>query len=811
MNGASGAANGGGAGEPREPQLLTHQEQGNYNYYADDFPDDDPYDNYDDGRGDARYGDDRDGDDGFDDFAPADDDPDDEMSARRRKRSRLWRRVRRTCYVATALFVLAPVAVFIYGYNAWEAPDQAKVMDSERPVDLLYANGEPMARVTTDKTREVVNSISDVSPAMRNATLAAEDASFYDNPGFDFMGIARSVYFMLTGSGVGGGSTITQQFLKLDQDLLKDPTYVRKIKEVVLAYKLTNDKPKDEILLAYMNTASYGRGTTGIKAASHAYFGKEPSELNNAEAAVLAGVVQSPYGGNDPGHNKPEKAKKRWEYVVGQMEKNGFLQPGERETMQLPETLPRESYRKDSRLTPEHDAIWDAVKAELNEQGLSEDLLSRGGYQIKTTIDPDAQKKAEEAVHSVMDPQPETLRTSLVAVDPETGGVLAYYGSKQNRGDLDWASTPQNPGSSFKPFVVAAGLEQGLGIGEYYDGSDNQVIAGTPFRNSEGIDCDTPTHCGVREAMTKSVNTVFVHLATKVGTPKVAEAAYEAGISRSTPLNRNGIVESGIALGLYPVLPTDMAGAYGTFVNGGQRVKPHFVSEAFSSVSGEYALDIPDPEPAFGSDAEESKDIAYNVAETMKDVASSSKVPLKGNRPVWSKTGTHQWGSTDLNQNAWMVGATPQISTAVAILNNDEDGPIPLKDANGKTFYGSKYPSKVWQKFMDSYLQGKKQEKIPKGDPIGQFEDIPLPPPTSETSEPPTEPLSETQDPSGSRDPSESNDPTSTTKPSRDCGGIFEPPCPPGNGNGNGDGDEEDGDNGGANNVAPTDRPRYYG
>ncbi|MEV0050299.1 transglycosylase domain-containing protein [Saccharopolyspora shandongensis] len=795
--GPKGGAGGGGGVAP-EPQLLTHQEQGNYNYYADDYGDD-PYGGHD---GDDRNGDDfddrgRDLDDRYrdDDLDAGPDDipdPDDEMSARQAKRSLLWQRVRRSCYVAAALAVLVPTAVFIYGYIVWEPPDEAKVMSAARPIELRYSDDTPMGRIEPEGSAEVVHDIGEVSVAMQNATISAEDASFRTNPGFDFNGIARSVYYLATGSGVGGGSTITQQFLKLDQDLKKDPTYVRKIKEVVLAFKLTNRVSKDNILLSYMNTADYGRGANGITAAARAYFGKKPSELNAAEAAVLAGVVQTPYGknSNDPGLN-PEKAQGRWTYVVGQMAENGFITSAEKASMTMPKTLPRLEWKTNSRLTPEQDAIYKSILSELEPKGLSEQELSRGGYVIKTTIDRDAQEKAEQAVQDVMGSQPETLRTSLVAVDPENGEIRAYYGSKKQNGDLDWAHTPQEPGSSFKPFAVIAGLESGKGIGEYYDGTGPQTIAGHKFDNAPGVRCDDPTHCGIREAMTKSVNTVFVNMAAKFGPMQVAKVAHEAGIPDSTELHspNDGPVEAGIALGMYPVLPQDMAASYGSFVNGGNKVPAHFVKEAISPETGAFDLKIPDPKPAFGS-ASESKDIAYNVSQSMLEVAEHSKVPLAGNRPVVSKTGTHQWLSTTKNKNAWMIGAVPQISTAVA-MQNDDGGPRPLADSTGASFYGGSWPAKVWKKFMDSYLQGKKVEEFPKGDEIGQFADVPPPPPpTSEppptTSAPQTAPQTETSEP---------DEPTTSKERPGHCGWL-DPNCNDSGGGGD--------SGGGPPNVAPT-------
>ncbi|MCC5697178.1 penicillin-binding protein, partial [Klebsiella pneumoniae] len=266
---------------------------------------------------------------------------------------------------------------------------------------INYANGEPMAQIAPEGgSRTMIRDLDEVSEYLQNATVSAEDASFYENPGFDVMGILRSVYFLVTGSGVGGGSTITQQFIKLHLELNQtDSPYVRKVKEIVLSYKMTKEQSKEDILTAYLNTAYYGRGATGIYAASEAYFGKKPSELDPAEAAVLAGVVQRPYA-NDP-RADPEQAEKRWNYVMDQMVENDYLSASERQSLEMPTTRPRTEWRKDSRMSPNQDAIYRQVLAELESQGWSEDSLSRGGYTIATTIDPDAQKAAEQAVEDV--------------------------------------------------------------------------------------------------------------------------------------------------------------------------------------------------------------------------------------------------------------------------------------------------------------------------------------------------------------------------------------------------------------------------
>src|SRR5690606_28405961 len=413
--------------------------------------------------------------------------------------------------------------------------------------------------------------------------------------------------------------------------------------------------------------------------------------------------------------------------------------------------------------SPNQDAIYRQVLAELESQGWSEDTLSRGGYTITTTIDPDAQKAAEQAVEDVLAGQPDNIKTSLVAVDPNTGGVRAYHAGNEQIGDLDYAAQPQEPGSSFKPFVVATGLKAGYGIGEVYDGSAPREIAGTVFDNAPGSACEVPTHCGIREALNESVNTVFVEMAVKFGPHNVAKLAHQAGIPEKygdTPTlqSPNGNVDAGIALGMYPVRPIDMAGAYAAFANDGKRIKPHFVEKLTDPNGEESMVHVPQPEPAFSDDPEESRDIAENVVQALLGVVDRSKLTLDGNRPVAAKTGTHQYFDTKMNKNAWMIGATPQLSAAVAMLAEEDSKPVPLKEASGKIVYGSGLPGKVWQEFMNAYHQGLKIEKFDLHKKIGQFEYVPPPPPSTESSQPPSSSMPPSESSTRPSDPSESRD-----------------------------------------------------
>ncbi|WP_338601956.1 transglycosylase domain-containing protein [Saccharopolyspora sp. SCSIO 74807] len=802
--GAAGAA-GGAGGSMREPELLTHESRAaGYNYYSDSSYSDggryDDYDDFDDGYSDGAYAD-----------GPYDDDPDglfpdDEMSASKAKRKVIWRRIRRGCYVAAAAMLLLGIGTFAWGYTMWEVPNPEKIAsETQQTITINYANGQEMTRVEPEGggTTMIRDLRKEVAKPMLDATVAAEDASFYSNPGFSIRGIAGAVFNQFVG-GQGGGSTLTQQYVKLalDQD---EYSITRKVKEVVIAYKVTNQQSKDDILKAYMNTAYYGRGARGIHDAAEAYFGKLPSELNPSEAAVLAGMVQRPYD-NDPRADK-EQAQSRWEYVAGQMLANKFVSKAERDAMQLPETRPRDAWTSKGDGSS-HLHVRKQVLAELEREGYDQQALSLGGYTITTNIDPNAQRAAEEAVQRTLQGQPQNLHTTLAAVEPKTGNVRAYYGGGDNV-FFDYAGSPQPPGSSFKPFVAAAGLKKGYGLGETYDGSNNQMIAGTKFSNAEGSTCDDPKNCGVREAMNESVNTVFVNMAVRFGPPSVREAAIDAGIpaqfsGKPSLQNADGTIDSGIALGAYPVRTIDMASAYGTFANDGKRVQPRFVQKVENSVKSE-TFSSPPPQPAFDKDGEKSKNIAANVIESMLGVAEHSKLPLDRNRPVASKTGTHQFAETGDNQNAWMIGTTPQLSTAVGMLADENGKPVAVRDKTGKSFYGSGLPGDVWQEFMNAYHKNLPVEQFPKPTPIGQYQVKPPPPPPapSTTAPPPTTsslpPTTSSLPPTSSEsETSESETESSRPGPGSGCG-LFG--CP---GGGN---DSPGGDDGGAgmpNGVAPT-------
>jgi membrane peptidoglycan carboxypeptidase len=618
--------------------------------------------------------------------------------------------VHKLALVGALLAILAPVLAFFVGWTMLDVPSPASLAAERKQVTTIMASDgiTEIGRYVPEQGNRIEVDLDQVPMHVQNAVLAAEDRSFRSNPGFDVMGIGRAAWNQLTG-GTGGGSTITQQYVKVatGED---DYSLLRKYREVVIAAKMTKQNSKEQIMEDYVNTIYFGRGAYGIQAASQAYFGKNVQDLNVSEAAVLAGTIQAPSKW-DPAKNLPQ-AQFRWNFVLDGMVAEGWLSPADRAAARYPATIPPQQVG--GLPTDDRAHVAKRVLDELEEHGISREQLARDGGRITTTIDPRAQDLARDAVLTELDGQPQNLHSALVAIDPHSGAVLAYYGGKEGTG-FDLAGGPAwNPGSSFKPFAVLAALEKGISIESIYDGDSPLKIDGIDYANSESRSYNA---LSLREAMKLSVNTTFVQLADALGPQAVRDAAIRAGIpaeidGKPSMLEPNGGPPGvGIALGQYPVHTIDMAGAYATFAAEGMRNAPFFVREYLDARGNANYTHSADPERAFDAqNPERNAQLARNVTATMTEVARASKIPLNGGRQVAAKTGTHQRGDTGTNSAAWTVGYTPSISTAVWV---GDPANTAIKDANGGDIFGRGVPGGIWQRFMNSYLDGTPKEKFP--------------------------------------------------------------------------------------------------
>lgn len=643
-----------------------------------------------------------------------------------------WLWVRRAAYLCAAVLVLLPIVTFGMAYFIVDIPKPGDLRTNQVST-ILASDGSEIAKIIPPEGNRVDVNLNQVPVHVRQAVIAAEDRNFYSNPGFDFSGFARAVSNNLFGSGdLQGGSTITQQYVK--NALVGSAQHgisglMRKAKELVIATKMSGEWSKDEVLQAYLNIIYFGRGAYGISAASKAYFDKPVEQLTVSEGALLAALIRRP-STLDPAVD-PKGALARWNWVLDGMVETKALSSNDRAAQVFPQTVPPDQARAENQTTGPNGLIERQVTRELMDLfNIDERTLNTQGLQVTTTIDPKAQQAAEKAVSKYLDGQDPDMRTAVVSVDPHDGSIRAYYGGSDANG-FDFAQAGLQTGSSFKVFCLIAALEQGIGLGYQVDSSP-LTVDGIKISNVEGESCGT---CNIAQALKQSLNTSYYRLMLKLkgGPQAVADAAHQAGVATSFPGvahtlsedGKGGPPNNGIVLGQYQTRVFDMASAYATLAASGVYHRPHFVQKVVNS-DGQVLFDASKSEN--NGEQRIPKAVADNVTAAMAPIASYSRGhALAGGRPSAAKTGTTQLGDTNSDKDAWMVGYTPSLSTAVWL--GTAKGDEPLVTASGAPVYGSGLPSDIWKATMDGALKGTSNESFPKPTEIGGYAGVPAPPP----------------------------------------------------------------------------------
>jgi membrane peptidoglycan carboxypeptidase len=680
-------------------------------------------------------------------------------------------------------------------YARTDVPDP-EALPTNQIATVYYSDGKTtLARIGSQNRSDVP--LTQVPVYVRDAVLAAENRSFYSDPGISPKGIARAAWNNVRGGDLQGGSTITQQYVK-NAFTSGDRTFSRKFKELFVTVKLDRQYSKDQILEWYLNTIYFGRGAYGIQAAAGVYFGKTVDKLTAVEGAVLASSIRSPALYDPEAH--PEAARDRWKFVLNGMVTMGKLTDTDVARAKYPKVrLKSAAGNLDAASKTWAGHVVDRVKDELGSAGFDEARLNAEGLRVVTTLNAQAQRSAVKAVDSTFSDQKQNppFRQALVALEPRSGKVLAYYGGANGNGtDYAWQAWRQ-PGSSFKPIVLATALQHTLSaetpddekvsVYKTYDGSSPRTFPGLtkPVRNSDNAQCNP---CTVLEAMKRSINTVFYQMAVDVGPNNVATIAHALGVpekrQNGTPtLQQRGATGGGIGIGQYEVRPIDQATSFGTIAAGGELHPTHFVDKVLDR-NGNIVYEHKD-------NAKRAIDpkVANDVTYAMKPVAEYSHDTLADGRESAAKTGTQQYPSEiNENQDAWMVGFTPQVSAAVWV---GKDNPAPLRTNSGKRVYGSGLPGITWRKFMDGFLAGRDEMRLTDDVQVNpQMKPTPTPTPTpSEPSRTPDKPTprptiapspSGTPTPTPTPTPTESVPPTSTptTSPSPTKSGRPFPPLP---------------------------------
>lgn len=574
-------------------------------------------------------------------------------------------------------------------------PD-VRVLKSYIPAETSYVydiNGKLLTSLHGEANRELA-SLEQISPQLKLAVVAVEDSSFYRHQGLNPYSVGRAALANLEQGAVAeGASTLTMQLVK-NLFLTRERTFSRKLAEAILAIRVEQVFSKDEILEMYLNNIYWGHNNYGVQTAAQSYFNKSAAELNLAEAAVLAGLIQAPEQ-YSPFLNY-SNTKRRQAAVLARMRTLNWITPEqEQAALKAPLLVGKPTAWRSS----ESPFITEAVTRELEELFGRERVL-RGGIRVQTTIDADFQRMAEESVkesHQML--RSWGLRAdqiALAAVDPRTHFVKAlvggvdYKSSQFNRA----VQSRRQPGSSFKPFVYYAALASGkFTPGTTIDDSPvtYQIPGGVYKPQNYGGKQDFKGRMSLANSLIQSRNIPAVKLGKAVGLDKVIEIGRILGIE--SPMQP--VIS--LPLGSIGVTPLEMAGAFATFASNGWHSKTTAILQVTDS-KGNILLDnTPQPRPVLDPWATAS------LTTMMKGVLEPGGTGAKANigRPAAGKTGT-----TSSERDVWFVGFVPQLSTAVWVGNDNYQ-------SMGKGITGGDFAAPVWRSFMLKALKDEPVQYFP--------------------------------------------------------------------------------------------------
>ncbi|BBO92904.1 transglycosylase domain-containing protein [Desulfosarcina ovata] len=620
-----------------------------------------------------------------------------------------------TLLVFVLLTVTALVAGGLFCFFLVAAKDLPRVPEpigriNDTPsTEIFSADGR---RILTIGGRETV-ALDDVSYAFVQAILATEDHRFWDHHGINKLRTVKALWVTLFEPGkVQGASTITQQLAK-NLFFSFEQTYIRKFRELLVAFQIEAQFPKQEILEAYINQIPFGVGAYGIGEAARTFFGKSAGELTLSEASLLAGLPKSPTRYNP--FRYPDRARARQKVVLKRMVDTGMITPQEAEDAG---TAPL-GLRKQARALRVDSYFLDAVMKSLEER-YSPEVVYHGGLRVYTTLDPSMQRLAETALQegiarlesNMKNANPEKgdeddngLQGALVSVDVRTGAVKALVGGR------DFFQTPYNralqnnrqAGSGFKPFLYYSVMEN-LGKSPADVVEDKAVsipIAGKPPWRPRNFERRYAGPMILKKAFTGSVNSVAAQLVQALGPEAVIDTARRCGIT--SPLSP---VYS-VALGTFGVSPLEMASAYATFASGGVRHPPFWIRRV-EDVSGRVL-----EEHIITGERVLNESVTYQLVDMMAgviDEGTGNVVRRLGfSLPAAGKTGT-----TNGYNDAWFTGFTPTLSTSVWVGFDRGQG---MRSKSGVGITGGRGAAPIWAQFVKQATQGEppRQFMVPSG------------------------------------------------------------------------------------------------
>ncbi|MFC2030434.1 penicillin-binding protein [Chloroflexota bacterium] len=644
--------------------------------------------------------------------------------------------------LSTAFVFVAGVVGFLVVYSnyARDLPDPNEIVTAQEDFEttkIYDRTGQVLLMEVIDPRRgdRTLLPLDQIPEDFRNATIALEDKTFYTNLGVDPMGIARAFWLNLQGKGIQGGSSITVQLIKnilIPEEERYVISYARKVKEGLLALEISRLYSKDQILEWYLNSNYYGNWAIGVEAASQVYFGKHAQELNLAESAMLAPIVQ--YPAMNPIDN-PDHAKNRQKIALDRMVAEGYITNAEADAAFSENLNVHTSFLKRYDILAPHFAMY--VRKQLEDE-FGPNLLYRGGLKVYTTVDMDVNRIAEEEarkhVARLQEQEKEVTNAAVAVIRARTGEILAMVGSidywdEEIDGNVNVAIAPRQPGSSFKPFSYVTAFHQGhtaaelvMDVHSCFDDFPNPPYCPEDYdRSYHGAQ-------SFRTALARSYNIPAVKVLDQVGVGNVIRTAHAVGINTlNQDLDYYGL---SLTLGGGEVWLLDMVYAFGVFANGGTLMGQPANNQrpGFRQVDPVAILRVEDPEGnilkeynqpearnvVLADGRELSPQEAYLLTNVLSDndarsVAFGPNSALRLSRPAAVKTGT----TTDF-KDVWTVGYTPQIVTGVWVGNNDNTSMDGVTSSRGAAPIWNAVMERIYDEGHAERLLGEVAERFKK-------------------------------------------------------------------------------------------------
>ena len=585
-----------------------------------------------------------------------------------------------------AFLILTPIFTYIYYYN--DIADVDKLLNKNNTgVVLMDKNGKTFFSIGRAEHRKMLP-LSSISKDMQHALVASEDKDFYKHGGFSATSIVRAMYANIAAHSVaGGGSTITQQLAK-NTLLNNQQTFLRKYQELTIAMAIEQRYSKDEILDMYLNSVYFGENSFGIEEAAKNYVNTTPDKLDLAQSAMIVGVLPAPSAYSPISGNK-QYAHERQEYVLKRMVADGYITDVQKDAA-LKQPL---AFAKGASGIQNSAPLFTQMIRDQLYKKYGEDNVMRSGFQVKTTLDLGLQDKANAAVAAGMSNVQSNggSNASLVAIDPKTGGILAYVGSADYNnpqwGKVDMVQTARQPGSTFKPIYYSKALADGVI-------TPTTVLkdVATDFNGYKPLNYDKKFRGNVtaRQALDWSLNIPAVEVMQKYGIDKSIQGAKDLGITTLDSSNNYGLA---LAIGAGEVPLMQMTNAYAAFANSGDQYPAHGILSIEDKYNKTIFVDQEASKQAISPQG------AYLISDILSDNATRARMFGSSLNVVGTDGKTKKvavkTGTTDSYRDAWTIGYTSDIVVGVWTGNNDN---TPMQNSGGAV------AGPIWRKMMSQAI-----------------------------------------------------------------------------------------------------------